>query len=377
MLIIGFTAFLLNHLWPFYRLLASGGTGRVESIDGFRGLLATGVFIHHFFVIRNYLKTGVWEATDSHLFAFLGPGAVSFFFMLTGFLFWSRAINDRLTTKSLLRSRFWRIMPLYWFSTVLIVIAALSVSGWQIRVGPLAFCISLARWSAGGLLGSPDINAVPTLTINAGVTWTLCYEWMFYLSLPLLMGLAKPARFALLSCVFFAVLLAAKVNGWSAVLSPMSVSSSFLGGMASAYLVRNRLIHRYFGSRHFSWCVPPLLLAALFTYKLNKTAANFLFLLPVFVSVACGCTVFGLLKRPWLTLLGHVSYSVYLLHAIVLTQAVRVSWIAEKLQGDWSEWFPISAGFSVAVVVVSAITYRCIEHPFLRTSRPETNSRAS
>ena len=205
MLAAAMTASAINYLWPFYRRLTADDRYRVESLDGFRGLLATGVLISHLEITRRYVRTGAWANASEGLIAFLGPGAVAFFFMITGFLFWSRAINGRLSARPLLISRFRRVIPLYWFMTILLILAVFSVSEWQTREDPLNLSLSLLRWASGDLFGAPDINAVNTVRIN-GVTWTLQYEWVFYLTLPLLVVVVKPSRFALLVCVYLAAL---------------------------------------------------------------------------------------------------------------------------------------------------------------------------
>ncbi len=69
-------------------------TNRFESIDGFRGLLATGVFIHHSIIWKNYLTTNIWELPKNHLAVHLGESSVAFFFMITSFLFKKRKTTN-------------------------------------------------------------------------------------------------------------------------------------------------------------------------------------------------------------------------------------------------------------------------------------------
>ncbi len=92
-------------------------TNRFESIDGFRGLLATGVFIHHSIIWKNYLNTGIWELPKNHLAVHLGESSVAFFFMITSFLFTNKLLKSEhqnlIFWRNLLYSRIFRLVPLY------------------------------------------------------------------------------------------------------------------------------------------------------------------------------------------------------------------------------------------------------------------------
>src|ERR1035438_10016436 len=67
-----------------------------QPIDGLRGYLAFFVFIHHSCIWYFYLKTGIWGEPDSHLFIQMGQMSVSFFFMITGFLFFNKLMDDKI-----------------------------------------------------------------------------------------------------------------------------------------------------------------------------------------------------------------------------------------------------------------------------------------
>jgi tRNA A-37 threonylcarbamoyl transferase component Bud32 len=61
-------------------------------IDGLRGYLAFGVFVHHSIITWIFLRTGVIDFPPSNFYSMLGQGSVALFFMITGFLFWSRLL---------------------------------------------------------------------------------------------------------------------------------------------------------------------------------------------------------------------------------------------------------------------------------------------
>jgi len=68
-------------------------SARNESIDGLRGFLALGVFIHHCAVTWYYKQSGIWNVPPSNFYTELGQASVALFFMITAFLFWGKVID--------------------------------------------------------------------------------------------------------------------------------------------------------------------------------------------------------------------------------------------------------------------------------------------
>ena len=94
-------------------------------------------------------------------------------------------------------------------------------------------------------------------------------------------------------------------------------------------------------------------------------------LFSAFFCIANGNDLFGLLTCRAARLLGAVSYSIYLMHAIVLFVALRlvdrfapISTIAPE------NYWAVVAGCGVALVVICSVTYRWIEHPLLKLPMP-------
>src|SRR5438874_929524 len=114
---------LIGKKCRFYKLALGQTQGRALPLDGLRGLMAWCVFVHHTDIARNWSRTGTWSS-DSELVLFLGKGAVMVFFMITGFLFWQKAVETGGTIKPF---PFWlkrlkRLAPLYILSAVLVFI---------------------------------------------------------------------------------------------------------------------------------------------------------------------------------------------------------------------------------------------------------------
>ena len=163
---------------------------RFNTIDGLRGFLALGVFIHHSTIWHQYIKTGKWSLPDSNLYIHLGETSVTLFFMITSFLFVTKLIDTKETEfnwKQFFISRFFRLAPVYIFSILIITFLVMQISDWNLNVTIYAFVNSIIEWLTFTIIDRPYINNYEfTDKINAGVTWSLAYEWLFYFSLPII-----------------------------------------------------------------------------------------------------------------------------------------------------------------------------------------------
>ena len=95
--------------------LEHAGNSRFASIDGLRGYLAFGVFIHHSIITWIFLSTGKIDLPPSNFYSQLGQGSVALFFMITGFLFWDRLLTQgrQHDWLAFAVSRLFRLYPLY------------------------------------------------------------------------------------------------------------------------------------------------------------------------------------------------------------------------------------------------------------------------
>ncbi len=73
-------------------MLQDGGKRSRSARWVFAGLLATGVFVHHACVYRVFLLEDRWLEPSDRFMRALGGDGVNVFFMITGFLFWRKAL---------------------------------------------------------------------------------------------------------------------------------------------------------------------------------------------------------------------------------------------------------------------------------------------
>jgi peptidoglycan/LPS O-acetylase OafA/YrhL len=95
------------------------------------------------------------------------------------------------------------------------------------------------------------------------------------------------------------------------------------------------------------------------------------------VCVVYGNSFFGLLSNLGARTMGIVSYSVYLMHCLVLYGVLfalegRVNISALPAWQYWALMFAVGPG----LVLVALCTYRWIEYPFMRVSRRKASGAA-
>jgi peptidoglycan/LPS O-acetylase OafA/YrhL len=337
--------------------------GRFVSIDGLRGYLAFFVFLHHSSIWYFFLRTGKWAIPPSNLYTNFGQGSVALFFMITGFLFFSKILDAKerpIDWAKLFMSRVMRLTPLYIFATAILFFIVGMVTKWQLADPPLKLAINVVRWLGFTLLGAPHLNGyMHTSNIIAGVTWSMQYEWLFYFSLPflaLVVRIVPPV-----SCLIFCGLLVLALS----TQRPHALHLlTFSGGIAAAFFVRFSSIRTICAQRSASFVVLGLLVYT-FTMFRETYGAMPLFLLSIaFMMMACGNNIFGILSSPISRILGDMGYSIYLLHGILLF--VTFNFMvgvqeAKHLTASHHWWLVIL--MSPILIFISYATFRFIEKP--------------
>jgi peptidoglycan/LPS O-acetylase OafA/YrhL len=340
--------------------------GRIGCIDGLRGYLAIGVAIQHFTIWGGVLSGRAWEAPPSLIFSNLGQAAVTLFFMITGALFYAKLMPRRATTPvdwvALYVSRVFRLLPMYWFAVGLVITIALARRHGVIG-DPAKFVKALLEWAA--VITQPDIAGYhPTGQIIAYVPWTLKLEWKFYASLPLLAyALSRAIRHEFATAIVpAALLICAAVDAIVFDKPYLMFVASFALGMLAVEAARR--------PRWAAWLQSPVaavagLLALSAEFVLCQSAfsiaANVL-LAAFFAPVVSGNSYFGALAKPASVALGEISYSIYLLHGIVLSLFMVEGFTAAGWPASPLMWLALP--FLVSVIVLLAIaTFNAIEKP--------------
>lgn len=383
----------------FARILRQD-TGKLHvPLESLRGLLATTVLLCHAVVTYFYFQTGKWSPPPSRFYSYIGSAAVTFFFFMSAFLYWSKCIarNGVGGYGAFLQARWRRLAPAYYASVAMIVLIVLARTHFTLMVPPLIFAGEVLRWLT--FTPAPEMNGIKdALNINAAVTWTLFFQILFYLLLPALFRLFKGYRiFVLLGLVagvylvlaFRGVTVAAVMNAIAdphkmgigslvALFLDMFFGLGFGLGMLAAFLHVKCPPHWKVILRQRRWTPIPLLcLAAPPLLKLPAyDAGAFLFLFVVFVFVVAGNDFYGLLSSRAVFLLGTVSYSLYVTHGIALYVLSHLlnRWVSVLTLSPLQYWAFIGVA-GVVEVCFAIFLYRTVELRFVaRSSALAANS---
>ena len=349
---------------------------KYPQIEGLRGYVAFFVFLHHSCIWYYYLRTHIWQEPPSALYTHFGQSSVTFFFMITGLLFFSKLLNARtrpVDWQKLYIGRFLRIIPLYLFAMTIVLFIIYCVSNGQLYVIPLKLLSSIIGWLSFTFLGAADINGFPlTQQITAGVVWTLPYEWEFYFSLPLIGTLtaiftdAKNQKKWVAISAFMVIL--------CTILMPPNTSSrglylmlAFANGAMAAIAIKSRLIVKAANGFVASLAIP-IFLVILVNCPSVYAVLPFTLLSLCFILITCGNTVFGILVVPAARILGEIAYSVYLLHGICLFILIyMIIGIDEVAQFSLLHYWMTILAITPVVIIVSSLTFRYIELPAMQS----------
>lgn len=353
-----FSAFFWRTI-PFYRkVLNEEDNGRFESLDGLRGFLALNVFFQHAVTAWFYFQSGVWEIVNIRFYRHLGGEAVILFLIMTSFLYWSKMIAQKgeVDEGYLYRSRFLRLAPMYVFCGVLIVFSVLIQSNFDIDIKQTSK--DVLSWLTLGLITTTSINNVNIYPINAGVHWTLHFEWFFYLMLPILAVFLRSKKMLIMALPLVFYALSSEERGYWAI---------FFFGIMSAHIYKEYPKANFFKSK-ISSLVPivGLIMVYFMNYKPYSFSQYFVSM-GVFLCFVYGADLFGLLKTFVAKFLGTLSYSIYLIHGIVLFGVLNsVDYFRPITSLDPVHFWGLITLSGVLTIIVSSFTYQYIEYPFIK-----------
>jgi peptidoglycan/LPS O-acetylase OafA/YrhL len=364
------SALLLRAIPQIAQHLSHCGESRYGSIDGLRGYLAFGVFVHHAIITWFYLHTGVIDFPPSNFYSQIGQSSVALFFMITGFLFWSRLLNQgrQHDWLAFAVSRVFRLYPLYLPLMLIVILCVFYLQDWELKDSGTKVAGQILAWLT---FDRPDINQYPqTGMLISNVTWTLAYEIFFYLALPLL-GLVFIYRRHWLQVVLclIGIYTLYQVVGWEHSLKKHFLAS-FLGGIAAAYWVRRPQLVAWGQSRIAGIIALVALLMVLTLFNRSFNLIPLLLLSLFFVIVASGHTLFGALKPRSIRWLGEISYSTYLLHGFLIWFMVRR--LPLILPFDSYQPWPfvlLMAVSSCLLIIISSLSFLFIEKPGMNAGK--------
>ncbi len=359
-------------------------TLRFEALDSWRGLCALWVVLYHFRAV-SHAYDWLWVRT--------GDIAVDFFFVLSGFVLthaYGEGLNSAASRWQFLIRRIGRLYPLH-----LVTLAAVLL-------------LELARWTATLVTGSPmgrpaftgdtDIWALPAnvLLVHAlGMfrdftwnipSWSISIEWTLCLVFVVTSIVRRPLLTAsLLVTVGFLTTLWMSTLDWY----PPEGHTALVRGVYGFFL--GALIYRLFDALRarkvslpgwLEWLAPVLLAATvLFKHWQIPVVPPLLFGALVLIFAAQAGPLSRALKQRVLSYLGEISYSIYLVHYVLVLVAFGAASVLEAVLGvdALTERGPFNAAvinmpnawvgdfaalaFLGLTIAVAGVTYHWVENP--------------
>jgi peptidoglycan/LPS O-acetylase OafA/YrhL len=328
----------------------SSRTGRLDFLDALRGVAVCLVLLQH---VSELVFPPIAELSRNGMQ--LGQLGVTVFFLCSGFIIptslerGGHGTDRRAALAAFWRGRLFRLYPLYW----------LSLAGAAVLVVAGAHAPDEAMtpwdWVANATMLQLPLGSPHAL----GLYWTLAFEMLFYLALSVLFLLGWHRHSAALSlaasagCVVAAVA-AGPLLGRAAPLGLFCLATMFTGTVVARWHAGTVTL------RTLMLCVGSALAAGT---MLAASAAPHV--APMLTAWFGAYAIFGtgvaLRSRRvpgWLRRLGTISYSVYLMQALVL---LAVPALPNPV---------VSAVVWVAgTLVISELTYRYVERPAVRLGR--------
>lgn len=373
-ILVTFVVLLLSAWLLAKRFQLPERPGRFASIDGLRGYLAFGVFVHHGAIWFEYLRTQVWRTPLTPAYANLGNASVALFFMITAFLFWTKLLQGRATKIDwfkLFASRVLRLQVLYYCVVAVMLLIVAVLTSFQLQVPVFSLCKTLFRWATN--TGAPDINGLEkTLLITAAVTWTLTYEWMFYLSLPIMaltLGIRVPWKYIIGTLIILSVVIYLRQPA-------LIFFRPFFGGILAATLANNNLISRVSRGKPASVLAAVLLFIAIAYFPSSYEIIPLVLLTVVFIIIVGGNTLFGLLEWSPSIYIGQLTYSIYLLHGLILFVIFRFILGFEQAAAlSFTQHWLIMWCCIPVILLICTISFHWIELPGINSLTPLSNWR--
>jgi peptidoglycan/LPS O-acetylase OafA/YrhL len=331
---------------------------RINNLDYLRGLMAFSIMIYH------YSSWIFGDFNSETLLGVFGIYGVSIFYILSGITLY--IVYHKKSTKELFIpffvKRIFRIFPLMWL-TILLSYLILNQS----------FDFKTYFINMTGLFGFIE----PSNYIVTGA-WSIGNELVFYSLFPLIILFSKNLKYGLEICFIISIIIGSYFAlsvlnlseplsaQWNNYINPFNQLFLFIGGL---------LIGKYFSNYKnnklsalfFISCVIGLLFSKASGDKINLVAGENRF---IYASIAFSITIASLISNFNLpniidkvfVKLGHISYSIYLMHAIVF-------WTVAKFINRTNDPYLFLSISVICTIISSLIVYSFYEKKFIKLGK--------
>lgn len=357
-----------------------------ENLDGLRFFCFLSVFFFHSFITDNpaITQAPLYHFIKVSLFGngFLG---VNFFFVLSGFLITYLLIKEKMANHFIHVPNFWmrrvlRIWPLYFASVFygFIIFPFIKISAGGVpneTANPWLYLSFLSNFNSI-YHGLPD-------AIGLGVLWSVAVEEQFYLTWPLILVCFPVAKFWVPLCCILAGSVAFRAIYDVPILNELHTLSCIgdmaIGGLGSWLMLqspsfKNRvynlpksaIISIYFLFVLVFLFRGEFLLSNFWLRVLERPLISGIMLCIILEQCFAKNSFYKMSNFKLPTRLGVVTYGLYCLHVFVISATRGVTKMAGLNTKLWQVVF-LETSISLFIsVVISLLSYRFFEAPFLR-----------
>jgi peptidoglycan/LPS O-acetylase OafA/YrhL len=323
--------------------LQASASDHFAELDGMRGVLAVVVMLYHL-----GLNTLAQRATGGLIYDSPWGLSVDFFFMLSGFVICRSFVLRPVGVGTFLVRRAARLAPLCAITTL----AALAVSNQNWSPADIALNLLMLH----SLFGGAAIN---------GPSWSIPFEFTLPVAGFLLVGYLRGRRAVVLLCLSLATagsIIACVALSWRVDLPSLRACVGLAAG-ATLYLFADNsdLVRR---PRPIAALI--VFASAIAVMALSGPWPGLAAVFPILslLAIWLGANCSGTLSTRPFQLLGSWSYAIYLIHWPLLLLFVQV--FGERaLQGN----IALKACIVLLTLILAAVSYRCIELPFIRLAK--------
>lgn len=330
-----------------------------HSIQLLRALAALLVVLFHTHTAFSEAGSDLLFGDEEYVFAF-GAVGVHIFFVISGFIM---IVTSRFEPSfqpiEFMRRRLLRIYPVYWICAALyLAYHTLIGDPYGISAGQIAGALLLWPGHASSIIGP---------------AWTLAYEMFFYLSFALAMGLGLTRGLVVLAGTFAILIVLGLVfdPGSPALhLATNSLLAEFVGGMVIGWLLKRNALPKWRAGYWIALAIALFLGGA--WYGFARLPSAMVWGVPsILLVLGAVCWELqhgaGRVTR-LLGVLGDSSYSLYLVHILLITLALEVWTVVPPLIGNNA--LAMTAIVSGICVVAAEMLHRGVERPLLRRLKP-------
>jgi peptidoglycan/LPS O-acetylase OafA/YrhL len=334
----------------------------IKSLTGIRGIAALFVAFHHS-LINDFTRL----SPPAINFISKGYLSVDLFFSLSGFVMMlssAKYFNAGVNKKNYLNfmyKRFARVYPVYILLTTAVFVANSFHPG---KAYLASLILSTTLFNVGHIIG---------------VTWSLSAEWVIYLMFPVICLILNTKLFKgkclhilpLISIVLLILyrfdlsILQLKYEPFHGIQPIIRCLANYLLGVY-AFLITNNIL-KYNGRLNI---LTTIVASSIVTLLFFKGTNNFIVLLfPILIGLLYLDTgvISAFLSSKLIYFLGLISYSLYLIHLVVLKfKGEILAYIAQYSSNELTKLVVFNTLFLIVIVVVSTLMYKYVEIPAQR-----------